>query len=135
MQTAVSCWFRMRDNFLSPPSALEPHLPWLCTVPVHATRVSLSSHVHQFCSMAKTLLPWCHLLPFLMIFFFSFRHRSLNSEGRELMKLFNLGLSVSLSLTLYALCSYVSLNMFPSIARGIGDGWARYWSVCRVECC
>lgn len=63
-------------------------------------------------------------------------HRSLNPEGKGLMEIFDLGMSVPKSLTVFTLPSCGCLCYHPSAAGGnfSNDGWARHLSKKRAEC-
>ena len=59
----------------------------------------------------------------------------LSPQGRDLVNITNVGLSVSSSLSLL-MSGCGSLYLFPSPAGGIffGDGWAKCWSVNMTKC-
>lgn len=80
--------------------------------------VSVSSNVYKSCWILKTLFTWSHL-PYLAltIFLLYLFRRSLRLEGRSLLQMSSLRLSVPKSLTLYILNLWVFVLIIATARR------------------
>lgn len=119
-QLKVASWLGMSDplHFLS--SAPGPLLAWTCAGPVHATScseftcVSVLLHLEDTVSLVSSTPP-----------------PSQRSEGRDLLKIIHLGLSVpGLSVSAHGLVVGLCIDPLSLAGGSFSGNWARFWSEC-----